>query len=150
MPPKNFDQYLMADHRVCDQLLGAARRHAVAGEWDQALTAATTLQHDVLAHFAAEEEILFPAFEAASGMTCGPTQVMRMEHAEARDLLEDLLAAATDKDADGVRGHAEVLLIHLQQHNMKEENILYPASVDALGSQVAELSAQIAARREAV
>ncbi|MBK9394046.1 MAG: hemerythrin domain-containing protein [Uliginosibacterium sp.] len=91
------------------------------------------MQHDVLAHFAAEEEVMFPAFEAASGMSCGPTAVMRMEHAEARELLDDLAAATQVQDTDGVRGHAEALLILLQQHNMKEENILYPAAISAAG-----------------
>lgn len=149
MPSPFFDQYLMADHRACDQLLGAVRRHAVAKDWPAAQAACATLQHDVLAHFAAEEEVMFPAFEAASGMTCGPTQVMRMEHAEARELLEDLAAAAQEQDAEGVRGYAEALLILLQQHNMKEENILYPAAVSAAGPKAAELSAQIVLRREA-
>lgn len=144
-----FDHYLMADHRACDQLLGALRREALAGDWQAAGASFASLQHDVLAHFAAEEEIMFPAFEAATGMSCGPTQVMRMEHAEARELLADLAEAVAAADIEGVRGHAEALLILLQQHNMKEENILYPAAVSAAGPKAAELSAQIVMRREA-
>ncbi len=149
MPSALFDHYLMADHRACDHLLGSLRRHAVGKDWPAAQAAFASLQHDVLAHFAAEEEVMFPAFEAASGMSCGPTAVMRMEHADARELLEDLAAATQAKDADGVRGHAEALLILLQQHNMKEENILYPAAISAAGPTAAELTAQIVLRREA-
>ncbi|MBK9217737.1 MAG: hemerythrin domain-containing protein [Uliginosibacterium sp.] len=74
---------------------------------------------------------------------------MRMEHAEARELLDDLAAATQVQDTDGVRGHAEALLILLQQHNMKEENILYPAAISAAGPTAAELTAQIVLRREA-
>lgn len=145
----NFVEYLSADHRACDVLLGNLRRAAVAGDWSAAQAALAGLQHDVLAHFAAEEEVLFPAFEAATGMTSGPTQVMRGEHEEARFLLEDIEAAVGEKDADGVRGQGEALLILLQQHNMKEENILYPTAFNVLGPKAAELSAQVVMRREA-
>ncbi|MDP5239278.1 hemerythrin domain-containing protein [Uliginosibacterium sp. 31-16] len=149
MSTTTFDQYLMADHRDCDALLGALRQLAGAGDWEGAGSAFQSLRKDVLAHFAAEEEVLFPAFEAASGMTCGPTRVMRMEHDEVRDLLEDLSLDMSEQDGEGVRGHGEALLILLQQHNMKEEHILYPAALQSAGAQAAELSAQVIARREA-
>jgi len=145
----NFVEYLSADHRACDALLGQLRKAAVAGDWNTAQEAFASLQHDVLAHFAAEEEVLFPAFEAATGMSSGPTQVMRGEHEEARFLLEDIAAAVGEKDADGVRGQGEALLILLQQHNMKEENILYPTAFRVVGPKAAELAAQIVMRREA-
>jgi len=144
----NFVEYLSADHRACDVRLGQLRKAAVAGDWNAAQEAFASLQHDVLAHFAAEEEVLFPAFEAATGMSSGPTQVMRGEHEEARFLIEDLEAAVADKDADGVRGQGEALLILLQQHNMKEENILYPTAFKVVGAKAAELAAQIVMRRE--
>ncbi|MBS1207615.1 MAG: hemerythrin [Proteobacteria bacterium] len=150
MTTSSFDKYLMADHRACDQQLGALRKQAGAGDWAAARSSSQALQHDVLAHFAAEEDVLFPAFEASTGMRGGPTQVMRMEHEEARLLLEDLLAAVFGQDADGVRGHGEALLILLQQHNMKEENILYPTALAYAGSSAPELTAQIIQRREAV
>ncbi|WP_018604384.1 hemerythrin domain-containing protein [Uliginosibacterium gangwonense] len=149
MSHPTFDQYLMADHRACDEHLGALRRHANAGDWGAAQQAFATLQHDLLAHFAAEEEILFPAFETRTGMRNGPTRVMRMEHEEVRFLLEDLTEALSTQDAEAIRGHGEALLILLQQHNMKEENILYPASRDAVGGDLASLSEQIIQRREA-
>ncbi len=147
MTTPRFDHFLTDDHRACDALLGQLRSAAKAADWAAAGMAFKTLQHDVLAHFAAEEEILFPAFESRTGMTCGPTRVMRMEHDEARELMLDLAEAVAACDADGVRGHGEALLILLQQHNMKEENILYPTSVDVSRDAVPALSEQIMARR---
>lgn len=144
----NFVQYLTADHRACDEKLGAVRRAVGSGDWAGAAAAWEVFQRNVLAHFATEEEVLFPAFEAATGMTSGPTQVMRMEHEEARYLLEDIAAAVHERDADGVRGQGEALLILLQQHNMKEENILYPTAFNMVGPGAGELSAQIVMRRE--
>lgn len=144
-----FDQYLTEDHRSCDSLLGTLRTAAKAGDWSGANQAFEAFRHDVLAHFSAEEAVLFPAFEIRTGMSGGPTRVMRMEHDEARLLIEDLAEAVATSDADGVRGHAETLLILLQQHNLKEENILYPAAADVAGKDLRALSAEVIAHREA-
>ena len=43
-----------------------------------------------------------------------------------RDALERLQAALRAQDGDDFAGEAETLLIMMQQHNMKEENMLYP------------------------
>jgi hemerythrin-like domain-containing protein len=67
-------------------------------------------------------------------MTSGPTEVMRGEHRQMRDLLAQMKDALTSRDADAFSGAAETLLILMQQHNMKEENILYPMCDNALGS----------------
>ncbi len=149
MSSPDFVHYLTTDHRHCDEQLGTLRRLAIAGDWAAARDAFEAARHDVLAHFSAEEEVLFPAFEASSGMSCGPTAVMRMEHQEARELLADLAEAVGGEDADGVRGYGEALLILLQQHNMKEENILYPMAKQGLGAGAPALAEQIAQRREA-
>lgn len=149
MNSPDFVAYLTHDHRHCDELLGALRRAAVGSDWQTADARLSEVRHDVLAHFAAEEEVLFPAFEERTGMSGGPTHVMRLEHEEARLLLEDIAAAVADRDADGVRGHGEALLILLQQHNMKEEHILYPAARESAGSTLGDLAARISARREA-
>lgn len=149
MSNPDFTHYLTTDHRHCDECLGLLRSQAIAGHWAAAAEAFARADHDIRAHFAAEEEVLFPAFEASSGMTCGPTAVMRMEHEEARELLLDLSEAIAAQDAEGVRGYGEALLILLQQHNMKEENILYPMAKQGLGPQASEVATQIMQRREA-
>ena len=86
-------------------------------------------------HFVAEEAILFPAFEAKTGMTRGPTEVMRVEHAQMRELLSAALQSLHDKDSDDYAGNAETLLIMVQQHNMKEEHVLYPMCDEHLKDQ---------------
>lgn len=76
-------------------------------------------------HIVWEESILFPAFETKTGMTSGPTQVMRWEHEQIRGFLKaiaDKLAAGADDTGDDEAG----LLAVLGPHNHKEENILYP------------------------
>ncbi len=123
------------DHRACDHDFARAETLAAENDWQGASEALEAFAHGLNAHFDAEEQQLFPAFEAATGMTQGPTQVMRGEHVDMRAALERLRAALQARDADDFAGEAETLLIMMQQHNMKEENILYPMCDMHLGEQ---------------
>ena len=76
-------------------------------------------------------------------MTQGPTQVMRGEHADMRATLAQLRAALASHDLDEFGGEAETLLIMMQQHNMKEENILYPMCDQHLAGETPELLARL-------
>lgn len=80
--------------------------------------------------------MLFPAFEQKTGMTMGPTQVMRGEHVQMRELMDAASASLAAKDANDYSGNAETLLVMMQQHNMKEENMLYPMCDQHLMDQV--------------
>ena len=136
-------ELLAADHRHCDDLFAAAERFVAAAAWADADLAFGRLQRAMLDHFDAEEAILFPAFEAETGMRMGPTQVMRGEHAQIRALLEAADVALAAHDADEYLGNAETLLIMTQQHNMKEENILYPMCDQHLMARVETLVPQL-------
>ncbi len=114
------------DHRSCDHDFARAETLAHKKAWEAATQALEAFASGLEAHFEAEEQLLFPRFEAATGMTQGPTQVMRAEHAEMRATLALLRTALANRDLDEFAGEGETLLIMLQQHNMKEENILYP------------------------
>lgn len=91
------------------------------GEWDKATAAFLLFRDAMCKHLDVEESILFPAFETQTGLTMGPTQVMRSEHAQMRQLLDASAKALAAKDAEEYSGCAETLLILAQQHNMKEE-----------------------------
>jgi hemerythrin-like domain-containing protein len=124
---------LMQDHhRHCDTKFVAAEEAMRRGRWAAGRALLEDFGHDLDAHFAAEEDILFPAFEGATGMREGPTQVMRYEHGQVRDLLAQMIAAAAAEDGDEFAGAAETLLVLMQQHNAKEEHILYPMCDSAL------------------
>jgi iron-sulfur cluster repair protein YtfE (RIC family) len=80
------------------------------------------------AHIAWEEDILFPIFERETGMRdAGPTAVMRMEHGQIKNFLEDISGKVLAGELDGIDELGTKLLQVLGSHNMKEENILYPA-----------------------
>jgi len=139
---------LTEHHRLCDELFESASEAAEAGDW-RALRARLAALSDALArHFAFEEETLFAAFEAATGMHEGPSAVMRLEHAHMRNLLQGLAAASPEHDPDGCRAELDNLFVMLQQHNAKEEGVLYPAceqhlesaQLDALAEEAAQLA----------
>lgn len=136
---------LSSDHRACDAAFAATEQAVAAGKWDAARAAFETLREAMLAHLAAEEEILFPAFEARTGMSMGPTRVMRGEHAQMRELLEAAGEALAAQDAEDYAGNAETLLILTQQHNMKEENVLYPMCDQHLAIEASGLVKRLAA-----
>lgn len=135
---------LLGDHhRQCDELFAAVEQAIETGAWEQAASNFSRFRESMLLHFDAEESTLFPAFEARTGMTMGPTAVMRSEHAQIRELLDAAAAAIEARDADDYSGYAETLHIMTQQHNMKEENVLYPMCDQHLAGQTAGLVAQI-------
>ena len=138
---------LFQHHKHCDEIFADAEDACASGDWVAGEKAFTLLRNQLEMHFASEEELLFPAFEEATGMTSGPTEVMRGEHRQMRDLLAQMQGALTSRDGDGFGGAAETLLILMQQHNMKEENILYPMCDNALGS--SDVGASLAERLSA-
>jgi DUF438 domain-containing protein len=139
-------QKLMAnDHRRCDDLFVEVEREIQANNWAAAQQAFSQFRSGVMQHFEAEETLLFPAFEAKTGMTQGPTQVMRGEHAEMRELLQAAAGALTARDGDSYSGEAETLLIMMQQHNVKEEHVLYPMCDQNLRNEADALMAQLEA-----
>jgi hemerythrin-like domain-containing protein len=141
-------QVLPAHHRHCDNLFVAAEESAQRSDWAAAAPALTRFNDQMQAHFEAEEGLLFPAFEAATGMRAGPTQMMRHEHEQMRALLSQLAAACEARDGEAYAGAAETLLMLMQQHNMKEENILYPMCDQALGADAERIAREMSALLE--
>ena len=87
---------------------------------------------------------MFPAFEQVSGMTGGgPTFVMRSEHEQMRGVLDQMAAAVAGGDVEEMLDLGDTLLMLVQQHNAKEEGILYPAADGMLGPQWAEMSTKL-------
>ena len=129
------------NHRECDERFAAAEGAAADGDWERATAEFASFRTAMERHFGVEEDALFPAFERHTGMTAGPTEVMRMEHAEMRDLFERLAAAAVARDADDFLGLAETLNLLMQQHNMKEEQVLYALLDESVGPEAANLLA---------
>jgi hemerythrin-like domain-containing protein len=120
------------------------RRRGRRGEATRARPARSAFSAALERHFGVEEGELFPAFERRTVMTDGPTEMMRMEHAEIRELLAQLRAALEAADATEFLGVADTLNILMQQHNLKEEQVLYALLDEALGGEADALLAALA------
>ncbi|MGZ3236701.1 MAG: hemerythrin domain-containing protein [Burkholderiaceae bacterium] len=116
---------LSKDHSHCDDLFFQAESNVSKSRWELAIVMYKKFKVALERHLAIEEEILFPAMGDASGNTCGPTAVMRSEHQQIRQIIQDLDSAVNTRDAKEFLGNSETLNIMMQQHNFKEEHMLY-------------------------
>lgn len=142
----SITELMTHDHRGCDEIFATIETAVAKGDWDKAGDALTAFGEALEAHLNTEENIIFPRFESVSGMVDGPTRMMRMEHIDMRQGLDNMRDALKRKDADDLSGEAETLLILIQQHNMKEENILYPMCDNHLSGDMATLGPQISSQ----
>ena len=60
-----------------------------------------------------------------------------------RDLTQQMAAAAARGDAQTFAGAGETLRIMLEQHNLKEERVLYPMAEQILGGNAARVLADM-------
>lgn len=134
-----ISQFLAPDHKHCDELFAKAEDAASAGDWQHAASAFAAFKAALQHHFAMEEEVMFPAFEARTGMTQGPTAVMRSEHRQMNVLLDQMADTLACKNRDGFLGDADTLLILMQQHNVKEEQVLYQMADRMLAGETDEV-----------
>ncbi len=139
MPMSNITDTMSADHRRCDELFANAESLVAKGDWAESEVQFNTFHQATERHFSMEEEVLFPAFEQATGMTMGPTQVMRSEHVQMRQLFSEMQDALSRQDGDRYLGLSDTLMVLMQQHNMKEEQMLYRMADQALADSVSEV-----------
>jgi len=130
----SIQEYMTAKHRECDEFFSEAETAVADNNWGLALEKWQLFASELTEHLTQEEETLFPKFEQATGMTSGPTQVMRMEHQQMRALVQNLDNALAAKEKDEYLGLSETLMVMMQQHNMKEEMMLYPMMAQHLNN----------------
>lgn len=118
-----IQSFFSVDHDRLDRLFTIFRQRVVQNS-EQARPYFTKFREGLTRHIEWEENLLFPRFEKASGMTeSGPTQVMRSEHIQIRALLEEI------EDTLEMNKPSASCIEQLEQmltmHNMKEERVLY-------------------------
>jgi len=132
------------DHRDCDARWADVEELLDTEDIDSARPAWLKYAAGMRRHLAMEEEILFPAFEAASGSgDGGPTAAMRVEHQQMRELLDQIAAAVDAGDTQEALDIGDTLLMLVQQHSVKEEDMLYPMAENLLGGDWAEMSEKL-------
>ena len=140
-------QYLRADHRYCESLFALIESLAASGQWSQAEQARCAFTSSLEHHLQREERVLFPAMEDAQGGPLGLIAEARVEHARMRDWLEQLEAAISVRDPNKLSTAAQELRAALEQHNVKEESILYPLAEQMLDDRAGDLLQAMEGRR---
>jgi len=130
----SIKEYLSADHRSCDEIFAQMEEKANESLID-AREICEKFIYETEKHFQMEERVMFVEFENKTGMTQGPTAMMRHEHTQMRALMKDMLEAIDANNKDKFFGLTETLMILLQQHNMKEEQMLYPMAQQHLAAE---------------
>lgn len=132
--PRGVGEYLGWDHRRLDGIFAAVEGQVATAHFSEAGVRFAEFSCGLNRHIRMEEEILFPAFERATGMCGGgPTTVMRAEHVEIKRLLEEISIAIRNAAPERFTPAAQSLRSVLGEHNMKEEQILYPMSDQTAG-----------------
>jgi len=122
----NITSFMTNEHRDCDDAFVNFENLIAEKNWLELNINWQIFSQKLIHHFEIEERVLFPAFESATGMTNGPTEVMHSEHQQMRNLISEIETALTNQDEEQCQGIAETLMMMIQQHNMKEEQMLYP------------------------
>ncbi len=143
----NATEMLMNEHRVIEKVLGSLEtfvKRVDAGVEDER----ATLRDYVCffqnfadkCHHGKEEEILFKRMiEKGFPAEYGPVAVMQDEHVEGREHISALAALVegtkplTHQERQTVRLHALAFIGLLRDHILKEDLVLYPMAIDALG-----------------
>lgn len=134
-----ISSFLTSDHRACDNEFANLENAIASQDWEEAKNQFEKFSLDLTHHFDMEEKVMFSAFEEVTGMTQGPTMVMRMEHSQMRNILDDLKSDIEKKDKNHFFGVSESLMMLMQQHNMKEEQMLYKMADMHLGTLVSKI-----------
>lgn len=134
--PETIHTYLTKDHRLCDETFAVLENAIVNRNYEEAMNRFNQYENEMLNHFAMEEKIVFPDFEASAHEGCNPVPVMVHEHDQMRQIMTMMRKAIEEKNVERFLGLTDSLMILAQQHNMKEEQIMYNLADQALANTV--------------
>ncbi len=143
-PDAGAKAFFTADHRSCDECWASLEDVADSADASTRGAQWARFAGAMRRHFSMEEDVLFPAIEQATGLfDSGPVAVMRHEHAQMRALLDEMERLAQADDFADLLDQGDTLLMVIQQHNAKEEGILYPLADRVLSGRWAELAQKL-------
>ncbi|HSE43670.1 MAG TPA: hemerythrin domain-containing protein [Acidobacteriota bacterium] len=124
MEKLSISEYIENDHDRLNSLLDQYFNQRDS-DLKRAINSFLIFKSYLLRHIEREERILFPLYEQKTGKNDGPTASMRLEHQKAYLLLEKL-QSKIQAHKFGNNQEEQTLLIQMGQHQLKEENAIYP------------------------
>jgi uncharacterized protein (DUF2249 family)/hemerythrin-like domain-containing protein len=125
-------EYLGWDHQRLDAILAQVTRLVREGAHQDAARPFAEFACGLNWHIDAEEMTLFPAFEEKTGMRDGPTAVLREEHRLIRLRMNEITNALRAGNVPAIERAIGALGDALDDHNIKEEQVLYPMTDRAM------------------
>lgn len=117
---------MTSDHRKCDENFGSIEELVDKKQFQKAIEVFIPWKNGMLHHLDLEEKYLFQELEQKLGGKIGPIIMMEMEHGQIRELISQMEKSINDKRHETYLGLADSCMLLIQQHNMKEEQVLYP------------------------
>jgi len=131
-------ELMLEHHRLCDDSFTKLENLVAKNNWSDPAAFEAFLSI-MTSHFRTEEDILFAALEEKMGGPVGPAMVMRQEHQQMTALLEQMKDAFGARDQGKFLSLSDTWMMLTQQHNMKEEEILYPMMDEVLRQEASAL-----------
>jgi len=133
---RTVSECLNNEHQRLDTIVSVIRNALENGDMEVAGGYLNEFTCGLARHIDIEEQLLIPVFERATGIgEGGLTGVMRRDHLAIRGFVRSITRAITSGNAGAAITFLDDLLDALEEHNRKEENILYPATDDVLGTE---------------
>ena len=131
--PRGINEALAWDHDRLEVIEAEAFAARAAGDYTLAAARYGDFAAGLRRHIGFEEKVLFPEFSSISGMPAdaGPVAVMCEEHREIEQYVARILAAIGDPERDPEPDRRQLHYV-LGEHNLKEEEMLYPATDEGL------------------
>jgi hemerythrin-like domain-containing protein len=137
------ENWLVHEHSLYEDLLTECHDAVENEDWESVDLIFSQLVMHLKRHVAMEEEVLYPAYEAAPDAPPGPTAALRDEHSAIIRLLRDIAPVIRTRDSE----HLLDCLAHLEnrmiKHHEKEEDIFLPMASHILNSSHDELLSQL-------
>lgn len=118
--------FLKHDHQRCDDLFYQTETSIAQRNWKAAIDSFRSFQDVLRLHIRMEEKILLPAFEQTLDGGADPVAMLRSEHKQINGIVNRMWDAIQRFDPAEYVLHAETLTLLMQQHTLKEEEMLYP------------------------
>ncbi len=138
------ENWLIHEHSLYENLLSQCAEAIEIEDWKTADALFRRMVSHLKRHMALEEEVLYPAYEAARHAPQGPTGALREEHDHIVRLVTDMARVIKTRDSD----HVLDCLTHLEKqmikHHEKEEDLFLPMASHILEANREEISRQIA------
>lgn len=129
-----INSFMTREHRKCDDKFAELENSIDKGNFVAGELLFADFKADMLLHFKQEEDVMFKEFNDCSGGGCNPTSVMIAEHQQMKQTLSQMQEALESKKSERFLGLCENLQFIMQQHNMKEEQIMYNMADNVLDS----------------